>query len=542
MVVRPPFPSRLARALAPSLSGLGLVCWLAGQAHAQPAPKDAQAEKALADAMDADYLETRFDKAEQKLRAAIDACGASGCSTQVKARLYIALGTVLAHGKKQLEDARDAFVDALGLDPKARPDPDLTSAEITFAFEQARAAFGMAAAASGLDVKPPPEQRVRTPVPVFAEIRADLLARAEQITLFYQPVKGGEWKSLLLKKLRDRGFGINIPCADLGAEGSVRYYLLATDKDGAIVASAGSRDQPLTTALKASITSAPPSWPGFAPPQTCAATDEQKEKPSQCLDDRQCNAGLTCVSGACVPKPEQAPAKDIRENWVTLSFGPDVSFFSGEGVCSVAGQNDQHYICYREDDTRYDGVPTPDIANNVNPGFALGTLRVALAYDRLIVDETVSVGGKLGFAFLGASGGGASFIPVHIEARGRYFLLPKALAGLGVRPFGQASAGFAQIDSPVDVQVYEDATACGADPNIANDPCTQPSGPNGVIEKRLQTLTAYKQAGFGFVSIGAGAMYEAIPGLALNVSVRASLTFPVVTVVLSPELGISMGF
>ena len=35
------------------------------------APKDAQAEKALTAAMGTDYLETRFDQAEKKLRAAI---------------------------------------------------------------------------------------------------------------------------------------------------------------------------------------------------------------------------------------------------------------------------------------------------------------------------------------------------------------------------------------------------------------------------------------------------------------------------------------
>jgi len=534
------------------LTGLGLAwCVGAGLAHAQPAaappapstpaPKDAQAEKAIDEAMGADYLETRFDQAERKLRAAIDACGVDGCSKKVLARLHVALGTVLAHGKRELEDARDAFLEALRLDPEAKPDPDLLSAQISFAFEQARAALGQSAGAAGLDVKPPPEQRVRTPIPVYAEIRADLLARTQQITLFYQPPAGGDYRSLLMKKLRDRGFGINIPCADLGAEGNVRYYLLATDKDGAIVASAGSREQPLTTALKPAVTGAPPSWPGFAPPQTCAAEDP-KSQASQCLDDRQCNEGLTCVSGACVPRPKEAPVKDIRQNWFTLSFGPDVSFFSGEGVCSRAGQTDQNFVCLRDDGTRYDGAPTAEVANNVNPGFALGTLRVSLGYDRLVVDDLVSVGGRLGFAFLGATGGGATFIPVHVEARGRYFFLPPALASVGVRPYAQASAGFAQIDSGVDVVVFEDAAACGANPADANSPCTRPSGASGITERRLQTLDAYKQAGLGFFSLGGGLVYEPIPGLAMNVSLRASLTFPVVTMVLSPELGFSMGF
>ncbi len=91
------------------------------------APKDGQAQKALVDAMDTEYLQTRFDKAEKKLRDAIDVCGASGCTPALKAKLYVALATVLAGGMKQLEDAREAFVEALKLDKNAKPDPDLTS-------------------------------------------------------------------------------------------------------------------------------------------------------------------------------------------------------------------------------------------------------------------------------------------------------------------------------------------------------------------------------------------------------------------------------
>jgi hypothetical protein len=374
---------------------------------------------------------------------------------------------------------------------------------------------------------------------VYAEIRADLLERTKQVTLWYQPPGGGEHRSLLMKKLRDRGYGILIPCSDLGAEGTVRYYLLATDADGAILASAGSRDQPLMTSIKAAINTPPPSWPGFAPPQTCG--ELAKEKPSQCLDDRQCSEGLACVAGACVPRKEEPPAKDVRRNWVSIAFWPDVSMFSGEGVCSLDGQDKQHYVCLRQDGSRYDGVPTADAANNVNLGFALGTLRVALAYDRLLLDN-VSAGGRVGFAFNGTSGGGASFLPVHVEVRGQYHVLPRALEGTGVRPYGQVSAGLAQIDTRVEVEVLEDAATCGADTSNLESPCTRPSGASGVVEERSQILDAYKQAGLGFASLGAGVMYEPVPGMAMNLVLRASLTFPVVTAVLSPELGFALGF
>ena len=99
------------------------------------APQDKQAEKALAEAMDEDYLETRFDKAEQRLRDAIAKCGDAGCTPSIKARLYIGLGTVLSGGKNQLDDAKDAFVEALKLDPKAALDPNLAKTEIHYALD-----------------------------------------------------------------------------------------------------------------------------------------------------------------------------------------------------------------------------------------------------------------------------------------------------------------------------------------------------------------------------------------------------------------------
>src|SRR4051812_10942409 len=102
---------------------------------ASAGPRDARAEKALA-AIEDDYLETRFDAAEQKLRVAIEECGQTMCTPRLKARLYAALGSVLGSGKKQLDEAKEAFVSALELDREVKPSPDMSSTESTFAFEQ----------------------------------------------------------------------------------------------------------------------------------------------------------------------------------------------------------------------------------------------------------------------------------------------------------------------------------------------------------------------------------------------------------------------
>src|SRR5262245_58557870 len=164
---------------------------LAGTAHA--GPKDAQAKKALNDAMEVDYLNTDFDKAEQKLRTAIDACGADGCTPALKSKLYVALGSVLAGGKKQLDDAKDAFIEALRLDKSAALDPDVASTEITYAFEKAKAEAKLGGGTpppsrppTDLQHTPPTEQKIGTPVPLFVQLPADLMAKMKRVTVAYR--------------------------------------------------------------------------------------------------------------------------------------------------------------------------------------------------------------------------------------------------------------------------------------------------------------------------------------------------------------------
>jgi len=149
------------RHAALACAALGITALLAGEASA--APKDAQAEAARKKALDEDFLESRFDAAEQRLRAAIKACGSDGCSRKGMVRLYVALGSVLSGGKKELSDGSDAFVEALTRDPKAEVDPDLVSSEVTFAFDQARKKLGIGGGKPG---KKPPGGKKEKPLPV----------------------------------------------------------------------------------------------------------------------------------------------------------------------------------------------------------------------------------------------------------------------------------------------------------------------------------------------------------------------------------------
>jgi hypothetical protein len=220
-----------------------------------------------------------------------------------------------------------------------------------------------------------------------------------------------------------------------------------------------------------------------------------------------------------------------------------VSLVSGSDVCTADSQANGHFACFREDGSRYQGTPTTKgdkIGDNVNLGPAIATLRLVVGYDRLLLDN-LTVGVRVGFAFNGAPTG-ADFLPLHAELRGAYWLGKDPFATTGARPYLFASGGVAQIDTKVNVQVLEDGEVCGAeDSKSRSSKCTK-SSVDGRIERRIQDLTAYRQAGYGFVGVGVGFSYAPMPLVAFNVAVRGSVTIPVVTAVLSPEAGVSLGF
>jgi hypothetical protein len=405
-----------------ALTAFGATLLLAGSASA--AAQDAQAEAARKKALEEDYLQTRFDDAERRLRAAILICGSDGCSRQVKARLYVALGSVLAGGKKELSDASDAFVEALTFDPKAQIDPDVASSEVTFAFDQAK-----------------------------------------------QQVGKGAGKKKKKKKTAD-----------------------------------------------------------------AEATDAPKEKPEKADAEK---ADAEKAEAEKAPEP-QVPPGEVKRNWLTLAFSPDIAFVSGDDVCTKAAQASDHLYCLRKDGSHYVGTPTLGNGDKINGGAVLSTLRLTLGFDRLI-GEHVTLGARLGFAFNGA-GGGASFFPVHAEARLAVWPGQSPFARAGVRPFFFVAAGAAQVDSRVDVEILEDGKACGAKtPGEITSECTTPSR-DGVQEHRKQIVSAYKQAGLVFATGGVGVQFAPSPGVAFHLAVRGGITFPSVVPVISPEAGFALGF
>ena len=539
------------------------------------AGKDAQAESAYKKAMEEDYLDTKFDDAEKKLNKAIEVCGEKACSPKVKAKLYMGLGIVLAGGKNKLDEAKESFAEGLKLDPTVVPDPDYVKSEIKFAFDEAKKSKGKsspggtggtggsdAGASEGpMSHAPPAEQKVNTPIPIYVTLDDDTLKKVTLMEAIYDGVGSTSQRKARLER-SGKTFRGNIPCAATTKAGSVKYWIIAKDKDDKVVGTIGSEAAPNETHIKEMIDGKAPSWPGFAPPESCGESEEDLRARSsgrECIDNADCPANERCATNKCLLRPkapvegegdgdkgEKEPEKGEkkRRHWLTVAFVPDFPVVSGADICSKAGQTDQHFVCSRANGTRYTGTPTAKQGNNVNGGLGIGTMRLMLGYDGVIVDN-LSLGARVGYAFNGTSKGGASFLPLHLEARAMYAFGSRAYTGAVVRPWLFLNGGLAQVDSTVQVQVVEDGKTCGAaNPSDFKSPCQTDYGKAGGADgtARIQTLDAAKQAGQGFVGGGAGISFLPAKMFAINVAFRFSATVPVFVPVLSPEAGVSLGF
>ncbi|HZF47080.1 MAG TPA: DUF3570 domain-containing protein [Polyangiaceae bacterium] len=125
---------------------------------ARAASNDEEVEALVLSVLEGDYLNTQFKDAIEKLELAKQACESKkACSPKVRAKVYIAIGTVQAGGFKDTGKAKEAFVVALKEDPTASLFGDYITPEVQKAFNDAR---GVASASTGsIEVKPGQERK-----------------------------------------------------------------------------------------------------------------------------------------------------------------------------------------------------------------------------------------------------------------------------------------------------------------------------------------------------------------------------------------------
>jgi hypothetical protein len=557
------------------LLGLSPIAGAAGE-------KDKEATKLFEQAMNEDYLNTNFAKAEKKLRDALKRCGADGCSAGVVGKIHVALGTIYGVGMTKLDAAKEEFVAALKADPNAVLDESLSNADLAKAWSDAKKGAGAGKpteepssekpvkkpAAGGGDPAThtaPTEQVVNTPVPLYIEAAEE--GPLSKVTLRYRPFGAKQYKSLELKKL-GKGFGGEIPCEDVSTTGEVRYFFALFDENGEAAGTLGSTKDPYKLTIKRDIEGVPPALPGLKPPEQCK---EKADCPpglpgcpaarggkrgdrgwgASCEETQQCEAGLICKDGSCEEGKDDgsddASKSKVKRNMIGIGGQLDLLYLSTKAdVCS---DTTGAYACFLQGKSTQYGNPLKATGTNgISSGLNLASVRLMASFDRhLFRGFPLSAGVRLGWAFGGSPSPdnadevaaakqfpvARSYLPLHAEGRVAYHLLGDSLLErLQLRPYVFLSIGLAQANGSVRVTVCNPTTEPGAKTDCS-----------GVTNKMQEaqgvktTVDAYQIAGLNFFGVGGGTTFGITPNFGVALEVKAMVMFSTVGFVLAPTLG-----
>lgn len=611
------------------LALLGVAGLFSSAAPAQPAATDSTASSAAAPApavpaktlratiervFEEHYLTTEFDAAEADLLALIQGCDAS-CARADLAHAWMYIGIVRGGGRQDEDAAKQAFEQALALDPKAQLDVRVATPDVAALFA---AAGGKVTGAPASEPRPErvasarPEAELRAEAARFGLVCGPQLGALEtrralpiwceagvasaRITLRYYAFNADDWVSVRMNRAgaeagKARRFQAEIPCDVTEFSGPLKYFVTLTNSQGALIATLGNLKEPLVVDVRESVDepapafpggkprdrceareTCPPDFPGCADPtaatargdrewgQTCTTSRECRkglyceregfcEVSRECRADADCPAGAGCVDGLC--DVARGAARDTSSAFSAfgLHFAMDFGPVAGNDVCST---RDTEFDCVTTQSGRtYPGALPENIAleggepGDPYPGtsiggFARGSMRVMLSYDRSVLSK-VTVGGRLGVAFNGAPSGvdQPAFLPIHLEARASYWLFGTAPAR--VQPFVFVGGGLAQVDLQKDVVVRD----CSTEPSRGRfQDCIAAEGdyesPPATLPK--VEVTATRRLGRGFAAGGVGAFVPVYRNLGVVPQVGALVMFPEVGFVLQPSLGAMLAF
>jgi len=237
----------------------------------------------------------------------------------------------------------------------------------------------------------------------------------------------------------------------------------------------------------------------------------------------------------------ERPTAD-ESDFLGLHVAEDLAVVGGTEVCSPASQATQGFVCFEHDtELQYLGEPLPGVSDKVATGLLPATTRFLLSYDRALTTN-FTLGVRAGYAIGGGPvpRGGASFLPIHAEVRGSYWVGANALAKTGFRPYLHVGAGMAQVDAKIEVTLVDCSTAADGSPLPAGHPdevdCRTGtrSPPDVGFQKKLD---AYVKIGRGFATAGGGFVYafDEHVGVELNLNL---MVFPSSGFVIEPSFGV----
>lgn len=241
---------------------------------------------------------------------------------------------------------------------------------------------------------------------------------------------------------------------------------------------------------------------------------ESESKPADAKKSSKRDANTEQDSEATRDTAEPPDVKAARAflNWFSLAIEQDIVFHSQTpNACSTGSR----YTCFDRQGVQ---VPVNNFVpggNEVSGGFASGTWRLLLGYDRVFASR-FSLGLKVGSVISGKpeiAPGQPGFKYFHAEGRAAMWLARDPFATSGLRPYIFLSGGLAETASMILVE-YSAANCPGC------------------------KLNAYKRSGYEFVGAGAGIQYALTPRSGPTLEARYMQFFgPAV-----PAIGVQLGY
>lgn len=526
-------------------------------ALALAAPRDKAAQKKIEEAIYTNFLNTDFDGAEGLLLGTIRACE-DKCSPSLVAKAWMYVGVIRGSGRNDLPGAQEAFTTAVSIDPNVALDNEIATEPVKATFAKVKGGGAVAVAAGGETsasgaggftcAPSPTEIETRRPFPLQCEADDKVVA----VKVHYKAPSVG-WASVKMT-LQEGSFRGTIPCGATQNTGGLKYYAEGLDDEGEPIVSFGSKETPRSADVVSETTADPPAYPDQQPPARCpvgeggvppAATGAGAcgGMDAACGADDCCEEGLSCNAGVCEREEgkRKGPGK-YPKNWVGLHFGMDIAAVSSDGACDVEARNSDNWVCF-EGNQSYQGTPSRGAMGKIDGGFALATMRVMASYERLV--GPFGFEGRVGFAFNGGPTPqkGSAFFPVHLEGRAKWWIRgTKAFSEPGFRPWIHVGGGMAQFDTKVPVDIVDCASPPVPQAQFADCRAAGSAQEAQMYHGVRKSLTAVKQLGLGFATVGGGVMYAIAPNHGPVLNVNLVVPFPTISFVVEPSLGYVFGF
>jgi hypothetical protein len=250
--------------------------------------------------------------------------------------------------------------------------------------------------------------------------------------------------------------------------------------------------------------------------EASAANERESESESKPEDVKKSSKRAQTEPPQETAEPPEVKSARAFLNWVSLAIEQDVVFHSQTpNACSTGSR----YKCF---DRLGVQVPVDKFVpggNQVSGGFASGTWRILLGFDRVFAHR-FSLGLKVGSVIAGKpeiAPGESAFKNFHAEGRAAIWLASDPFATSGLRPYIFLSGGLAETAS--EILVEYSATNCPG--------CK---------------LNAYKRSGYEFVGAGAGIQYAITPRTGPTLEARYMQFFGPAVPAIGAQLGYAFGF